>query len=134
MILKIGNKKYKGFSLVEVMVATVFLVFSTILIYETFFTLFDAFGYYSSYLEILPIFEEKIYKVQNALSRNTTEALEIQGEIVRKGRLFLWDISYEVEDELKEVFTLYRIFATIRWKIGRKSFNLERIAYALCKK
>ncbi|MCM8787278.1 MAG: prepilin-type N-terminal cleavage/methylation domain-containing protein [Candidatus Omnitrophica bacterium] len=134
MILKIGNKKYRGFSLIEVMVATVFLIFGTILIYETFFTLLDAFSYYSNYLTILPLFEEKIYKAQNALSKNNIEILETQGEFIKEGKFFLWEISYDADDQLKDLFTLYRIFATIRWRAGRKSFTLERTTYALYKK
>ena len=63
----------KGFTLVEVMVATAVLSLGIVLLYEAFFKITDAFGYYNHYLSVSPFAREKIWAAQDAFSKSKGE-------------------------------------------------------------
>lgn len=126
MMLRIGSK---GFSLIEVMVATVTLSLGTVLIYEAFFISLDSFNYYSNYLSVIPWMDEKVWQAQDDLSKfgaltqiGTTDEFQKAG----KGKVFRWNLNYSLIDD-----GLYRIDLNLSWQEGQRKVKLLRSAYAM---
>ncbi len=125
----------KGFTLVEVMVAVSILALGSALIYEAFFTSLDLCNYYEDYLNIAPWLNEKIWEVQNSLSRVDNPGLiETGGLFINGNRKFTWDLSYLPLDEIKEEYKLYKIDLAVHWQVGKRPFSLSRNTYALYEK
>jgi prepilin-type N-terminal cleavage/methylation domain-containing protein len=128
---KINNK---GFTLVEVMVATAILAFATVLIYRAFFICLDAFSYYANYLYIAPRTQETLWQAQDSLSRlGSLSDVERVGEIAYGNKRFNWDLSYVLIDEIKDDSQLYRIDMLTWWQTGAKRIEVSKTAYALFK-
>lgn len=129
MMLRIGNKR--GFTLVEVMVATAILALGVVLIYQGFFISLDSLGYCLDYLRLSPLAEEKMWQAQDALSRLGPNAgLETAGSFIESRRNFRWNLSYNSLDELSG---LYEINLSVIWQNGQRAARLSRGAYALYK-
>ena len=133
MMLRIGSK---GFSLIEVMVATATLSLGTVLIYEAFFISLDSFNYYSNYLSVIPWMDEKIWQAQDDLSKfgaltqiGTTDEPrtfdKVRGEFQKAGKAFRWNLNYSPIDD-----GLYRIDLNLYWQEGQRKVRLLRSAYA----
>lgn len=128
MISRIGNRK--GFTLIEVMVATAILSFGIVLIYQAFFTLLDSFGYYQHYLKISPFTNEKMWQAQDALRRLGAQAqVETNGNFTKGNRNCFWNLSYGLLDEANNYF-LYKIDLVVAWEEGNRNVRLVRSAYA----
>lgn len=128
MMLKIGNK---AFSLVEVMVATSVLSLGAVLIYEAFFISLDTFNYYSNNLKAIIYIDEKLWHLQDELSRyNTLSATQTSGELTTENKDFIWSTSYEMIDAADKS-NLYKIDLALTWKEGTKNVRLSREAYAM---
>jgi len=130
MISRTGSNK--GFTLIEVMMATAVLALGTVLIHEAFFISLDAFGYYFHYLNVAPWADEKIWDAQDELSRLGPQAkIEKEGEFVDRNKNFRWNLSYE---PLEETHSLYRIDLVLSWREGRRKADLSRSACAIYEK
>jgi len=125
MTSRIGNR---GFTFIEVIVATAILALGTVLIYEAFFISLDAFNYYSCYLNAVAVMDEKLWDAQNSLTCYG-QAAQIQGGggFTRKNRKYAWEVSYRLIGEKG----LYAVNVSMRWNQGKKVFNLKRSTYAL---
>lgn len=127
MMSKIGNKR--GFTLVEVMVATAVLALGVAMIYQGFFISLDSLGYCRDYLRFAPLADEKIWQAQDTLRRLGPKAeLEAAGSFMEGGRNAGWNLSYHLLDELSG---LYEINLGVLWKNGQRTARLSRGAYAL---
>lgn len=124
--------KTRSFTLVEVMVATAVLAFSTVLIYRAFFICLDAFNYYTDYLYITPQVNETMWKAQDSLSHlGTLSDVERLGEVTNGNKRFNWDLSYMLLDGIKDDCQLYRIDLVTWWYAGAKRIEISKTAYAL---
>jgi prepilin-type N-terminal cleavage/methylation domain-containing protein len=124
-MLRTGNK---GFTFVEVMVATAVLALVTVLIYESLFASLNLFNYYTDYLNLTPWADEKIWQAQDNLRRLGPSAqLDGGGEFVAANKRFNWNLSYGLLDEAQG---LYKIDLAIFLKRGERRLKLIRAAYA----
>lgn len=125
MILRTGNK---GFTLVEVMLATCVLSLGAVLIYESFFSALESYNYCADYLEAAPWMGEKIWQAQDNLRRFGAYApADNRGEFALGNKNFKWELSYRLINP-----QLYQIDLTLFWQAGRRrKIKLSRSAYAI---
>lgn len=123
-MLRIGNR---GFTLMEVMTATCVLSLGTVLIYESFFITLGSFNYYSNYLNVASLLDEKIWAAQDNLSRlGPSSQIETRGEFANRNKNFRWNLSYNLISQ-----NLYQIDLTLSWQEGQRKVKLLRTAYAI---
>ncbi len=123
-----------GFTLVEVMIATAVLALGAMLIYEGFFMSIDANEYCLDYLSVASWIDEKMWFVQNELTRyGPLVDIKTVGSFVKRDKDFRWSISYCVRDESTS-YTLYAVKLVLDWQRGKKSSRITRNAYALYEK
>ena len=136
MMLLIGNKHKtkkglifrRGFTLVEIMVATAILSLGLVLIFEAFFTSLDAFNYYNNYLYVFNLAEEKIWEAQDHIERfGSLSNIETSGEIEAKKRIFNW---YLISAPLDQTDNLHKIDLQFSWKQGKRQPKINRCIYA----
>ena len=132
MMLRTGNRK--GFTLIEVMLATCILALGTVLIYQAFFISLDTFNYCAHYLEVAPFANEKIWQAKENLSESAVLDLESSGVFVSNGRNFVWEVSYSPIEEVKDKTKLFKVDLRVSWQEGRKKIEFSRVAYALYQK
>ncbi len=143
MTLKTGNKGFTplkmasraagsltGFTLMEVMVATVILSLGTVLIYSSFFTSLDSFNRYTNYLSVISWMDEHLWHAQDELTKLGAQAqLQSAGDFQNAGKDFKWGLNYSLIDD-----GLYRIDLDLYWQQGQRKAGLSRSAYAEYKK
>lgn len=126
MMSRTGNK---GFTLVEIMVTTAVLSLGIVFLYQAFFISLDAFDYYDNYIHTAHWMDEQIWQAQNQLSCFGPEAkIASGGDLERSGRVFNWNLYYNLEDASG---SLYWIRLDLSWKRGKRQLELSREAYAL---
>lgn len=127
----------KGFTLIEVMVATAILSMGVLMVYESLMISLDAHGYCFHYLNVAPLMDEKIWDVQDKLSRfGEPYSGDTSGTWSVKGKDIAWGLKYSsiqknIQAEYRE--HLYQIMLDLSWQEGRRSANLSRAAYAIYK-
>ncbi len=122
-----GNKR--GFTLVEVMAATVILSLGLLAIYKSFFLSLDTFNYYTSYLEGAAFANEKIWEAEEGIRQFGGGALlDTAGSFKINYSNFNWGLDYYAVGESPY---LYKIDFNLSLKRGNKFINLSRCAYAL---
>ena len=123
-----GNKK-SGFTLAEVLFATMALSLGAMLLYEAFFISIDAFNYCADYLNIASFADEKMWEAQDSLSRSGgADLTETGGILAALGKTFKWNLSYGLIDEAQ---SLYRIDLVVSWKEGKRDERISRAGYAI---
>jgi prepilin-type N-terminal cleavage/methylation domain-containing protein len=130
-MLRTGNK---GFTLLEVMVATAILALGTLLIYESFFVSLDLFDYCSNYFAVASWMDETIWKAQDSLSHfGSLAEIETNGEFANRNKNFYWNLSYDIIDTTQLLYKadLYKIDLVLFWQNGPKRRQLLRTAYAI---
>jgi len=124
----IGNDK-KGFTLVEVLVATAILASGIVSIFQALFIIMTAFSYISHYLDIVPVVDEKVWQVQDEIRRlGPNTAFVPRGEFDAGGKKFDWVLSTQLADSESK---LYRIDLSTQWKDGSRNCQLDRSAYVI---
>ncbi len=130
MISKIGNKK-EGFTLIEVMIATMVLSITALLVYEAFFISLDTFNYCRDYLDVISLADEKIWQAQDDLSRfGMLTNIAGKGEFVSRNKKFIWNLSNGLVDEAV-IQKLYKIDFSLSWREGNRSVKIARTAFAV---
>ena len=128
MTLITGNKRSRGFTLVEVMVTVAVLSFGLVYIYQSLFICLDTLNYCDNYLNVLPQMNEKVCLVQDTLKSSGPEAqLDTEGNFSSGKKDFKWVLSYFLADESEY---LYQLTLNVEWKAGRRIAGLSRTAYA----
>jgi len=126
----IGNKKPasgKGFTLIEVLVTTAVLSFGMVSIFQALFIIMSAFSYISHYLNVVPIADEKVWQVQNAVRCDGPQAVfDKRGIFDAGGKKYDWTLSAVLAD--KDAM-LYKIDLVTSWSEGRRNNRLARSAY-----
>ncbi len=128
-MIYVKSKIKRSFTLIEVMLSTVVLALGIVVIYESFFTSLELFGYYNNYLNISSSADEIIWNAQNELSLFGSEAQMGRKGIVRQNNKdFYWKLSFGL---INSDINLYKIDLFFYWKEGAKDSKLSRIAYAV---
>ncbi len=126
MMSKTGSKR--GFTLVEILVATAVLSLGIAFIYEAFFISLSAFDYCYNYLNIASWADEKIWQAQDSLTRfGDLERVGKEGEFLAANKKFTYALSGTLIDNESK---LYKIDLLLFWREGRKERRLLRAAYA----
>lgn len=121
MMSRTGNNR--GFTLFEVMIATVILSLGTLLISETFLVFFDAISLIPNYLEGQLLLNEKIWGAQENLLRNgSVNPQDTSGVIKGYSKEFSWNLSVSPADEGNELF---KINAAISFKMGKRDRHIK---------
>lgn len=122
-----GNKSNKGFTLIEVLVTTAVLSFGIVSVFQALFIIMSAFGYVSSYLNVIPALDEKMWEVSDAIRRLGPQApVAKQGIFEFSGRKYEWKAAVLTADKEAE---LYRIDLAAEWKEGRRENEIIRSQY-----
>jgi hypothetical protein len=117
-----------GFTLVEAMTTTVVLALGAVLIHEAFFISLDSYHYYTNYLNVLSWMDEKIWQVQDHLSRlGPSGDIETHGGFTKRNKNFEWGLSHHWIDEAQG---LCEIDLALSWEEGQRKVRLSRTAYA----
>jgi prepilin-type N-terminal cleavage/methylation domain-containing protein len=129
MTSAIGKKENrKGFTLIEVMVASVVLAIGIVLVYEAFFLSLDSFNYSANYLEVIPWLDEEIWLAQDNIRRlGDLAAVDNSGDFINNGRTFNWSLNFRCLDIPSG---LYALNLDLCWREGRKEKRISRTAYA----
>ncbi|TBR16204.1 prepilin-type N-terminal cleavage/methylation domain-containing protein [bacterium] len=128
MMSRIGNKK-SGFTLVEVMMATLVLVVGVVFIYEALFISLDAFNYCADYLELSPWVDEQLWLAQDKIMRlGPNAAVDASGELYLASKKFDWNISSEL---LNEDARLYKIDVGLFWRQNKSNRKILRSTYSI---
>ena len=123
-----GNKRSRGFTLVEIMVTAAVLSFGLVCVYQSLFICLDTLKYCNNYLNVLPQINEKIWLTQDVLKTSgPTAQLETEGNFTSGKKVFDWVLSYLLVDESEY---LYQITMDVKWKEANRSAGLSRTAYA----
>jgi prepilin-type N-terminal cleavage/methylation domain-containing protein len=129
MMLKTGNRKKAGFTLVEIMVTTVVFSLATVLIYESYFRSLDLVNYCNDYFKVVSWVDERLWQAQNELTRFNTLTEVSTNEVLTLGsKNFRWSLSYSSAGGAPN---LYRIDSTLSWQEGTKNVAISRTAYAM---
>jgi prepilin-type N-terminal cleavage/methylation domain-containing protein len=123
-----GNKRSRGFTLVEIMVTAAVLSFGLVCVYQSLFICLDTLNYCNNYLNVLPQINEKIWLAQDILKTSGPAAqLETTGNFTNGKKVFAWDLSYLLVDESEY---LYQITMDVKWKEANRIAGFSRAAYS----
>jgi prepilin-type N-terminal cleavage/methylation domain-containing protein len=124
MMLLTGSDK--GFTLVEIMVATAILSLGLVMIYQSFFISLDTADYYFRHLDAQIWLDEKLWQVQDDFRREELfNPVKTSGEFTIRDRDFNWNMDYN-SIGCEE---LYKVNLKASWQQGRRTINLLRVAY-----
>ncbi|MFH1867402.1 MAG: prepilin-type N-terminal cleavage/methylation domain-containing protein [Candidatus Omnitrophota bacterium] len=124
-----SNKFRTGFTMIEVMVATVVLSLGTVLIYEIFFKSLDISRYCSNYLNVVSWADERIWQAQDDVSRfGDLVNISSADDFISNEKEFHWNLSYNLLDMEAGLF---RIDGSLSWQEGERKRKISRTAYAL---
>ena len=124
---KTGNNK--GFTLLEVMVASSVLALGILMIFESFFSSLDAYNGYFHYLNVCPWADEKIWEAQTQVAALGPSAhVDSSGVLTLRKKDFNWSLTCDTGEAASG---LYKLQLTVSWKEKKKTINLLRSAYAV---
>ncbi|MCG8430544.1 MAG: prepilin-type N-terminal cleavage/methylation domain-containing protein [Candidatus Omnitrophica bacterium] len=125
-MLRTGSR---GFTLIEVMVATAVLAFGTVMVFEAFFVSANTYASYERYLKASAWMPQKLWEVEQAVMQyGDAASLEPDGRVVLSGKQFDWRVTSESMDQESG---LYRILLEVSWSQGVRRPRLLRGAYVI---
>lgn len=125
MMSATGNR---GFTFIEVMVATVILALSTVWISQAFFMALNSYNYCARYLGVVAWANDKMWEAQDSLRRlGPSSATGGSGEFTQEKKNVAWSLAYTPLGDSN----LYKIDLELFWKEGPRNSRLQRSAYAV---
>jgi prepilin-type N-terminal cleavage/methylation domain-containing protein len=131
--IKKRNKTGKGFTLIEVIIATMVLSFGILLVYEGFFKSLEAFNYYNKYFKVSFSVNETMWQAQDELSRFgelLTTDTGILSDFIDKNRDAARNLSNELMYEI-DGKSFYRIDFLLTWNENGRRLNIKRTGFAV---
>jgi prepilin-type N-terminal cleavage/methylation domain-containing protein len=126
---QLNQKKKTGFSLIELIVATVILSVGIIVVYQGFLISLRGFNYCIDYLSTQQWMDEKIWEVKDQLIHYRTLLTEDDtGIFIRRNKNFRWDLSYHLIEGI-EGKSLYEINLKVFWDEGAQKVSTQRSTY-----
>lgn len=123
-ILKTGSKK--GFTLIEIMLAVVFLALGTLLIQEGYLRSATLFGTYSNSFRARQWLAGKMWELkESVLHAETPAAGSDQGSFTESEKSFSWLTSVDARGEEN----LYLLRAEVHWNEGNRPIQIEKEEY-----
>lgn len=122
-------RKKRGFTLLEVMVATAVLSMGILLVYESFFSVLRSFDYCTGYFASSDFFHERLWEAADSIRREGRVGAAAGGAVSIAGRNYDWQLSQESLGD-----TLYGVTCVLNWKSGRRNVSISRTSYALYEK
>lgn len=127
----LNQKKKIGFSLIELIVATVILSVGIVIVYQGFLISLEGFNYCIDYLNTQQWMDEKMWEVKDQLIHYRTLLTEDNtGTFMRDNKKFKWDLSYHLIEGIEEK-GLYEINLNVFWNEGERGVSATRSTYVL---
>lgn len=115
----------KGFTLLEVMVASAVLSLGIVFIFQSFFSVLRSYDYCQRYIASSAFAHEKLWQAADSVRRDGVLPAETGGEFFRGGKRFEWNLFQEpVGDKL------YKVAVLVKWVSGKQTREVERLEYA----
>ncbi len=125
-------KKQKGFTLVEVLAATIVFSLGSVYLGEAFFVSLDTYTYCEDYLKVLSWADDKVWETQETINYfGPLAIMESSGRLPLHRKPVNWQISVGPADETGSI---YQINLILSWKEGLRTVRLKRSAYTLYEK
>lgn len=142
MMLPIGNSnctaplthvKKRGFSLIELMVATAILSLGIVVVFAGFLLSVRGFNYAIDYLSVQYWIDEKIWGMQDELlHRSIVSTEDTSGVFVIRNKQFSWNAAHHLIEGL-DIASLYEIAVRVTWQEGKQQVSALRTTYVLLK-
>jgi prepilin-type N-terminal cleavage/methylation domain-containing protein len=114
----------RGFTLIEVMVATALLSLTAVMLYESYFMAMTAAGYYERYLKLASWMDEKVWEVSSLFKHSGTFGqTELSGTLPSGANNYTWNVDLKALDEENQ---FYKIQLAIAWDEGKRHRSLSR--------
>ena len=115
----------KGFTLVEVMVATVVLAIGVVIIFEVFLLSIDTANFFDDRMNAQWFLNEKLWQVQNSLNQpgGVFVPMHERGMVNLGRKVCKWETHLLTKDAAQE---LYLLRATLKWEQGNKQRSVTR--------
>jgi len=121
----LAKLKNGGFTLIEVMVATVVLAVGVVIIFEVFLLSLDTVNFFTNRLNAQWFINEKIWQLQNTLDHPAEVFVPMydEGTVLINNKKLIWQLQLRLEDAKGE---LYSAKATLSWKQAGKTKSVSR--------
>ncbi len=123
MMSRTGNRD--GFSLLEVLVATVILSVGVVFLFPSFFMATDALGIVNDQLVVQPWAENKLWEDTQALAQARPAVAGLDaGEVQLEKKTYIWERSSEEVEP-----GLFALTLVVRWVAGGREHEMVFATY-----
>ena len=122
------NFRENGFTLLEVMLATVILSFGTAFIYQSFFASLNGTVYVCNRLNASLELSNKIWEIQDKIRHGGVYNLQKSGQVSLNNRTYNWQALYE---PLDTSYSFYNVLIKFWWLQNNRQKSISRSAYVI---
>lgn len=126
MMLRIGTDRTRGFTLVEVMAATMILSLGMVVIFEVFLVTLDTSRFFDNRVNAQWLVNEEMWRIQDILDQpwETFMPQQLSGTVMLGTTPCAWQVTLDLVDVQQE---LYRLDARAEWRQGLKQCRIQRV-------
>lgn len=117
-----------GFTLLEVMLATVILSFGIAFIYQSFFTSLNGTVYVCNRLNASLELSNKIWEIQDKIRHGGVYNLQKGGQVSLNNRTYNWQALYE---PLDTNYNFYNVLIKFWWLQNNRQKGISRSVYVI---